>query len=713
MSIRFRYIVALTLIACLVTLSFFSMTGLFSSQRNDAEVINIAGQQRMLSQRIALISAHPSFCDSSASTQQMLASTLDTFISNHTRLTQLTSLPKQVEQLYFSPGNLDTEVKQYIQQAQSRLTQVNCMQPTSPFTLDQVSNLLAKLNEVVYQFELHAKRRVDKVANIELFLWLGTLVLLLLEATFIFSPMRKAIESTIASLKQSHLEAKTAMDEAKAASQAKSDFLSSMSHELRTPMNGLFGMIELALDTPEKSESYLKKAKAAGRQLLSLINDILDLSKIEAGKIKVEKSPVDLLQLMDDVVTIQRLYCVNKGLAFNYYKSATLPHIIEGDSTRIAQILHNLLSNAIKFTESGAVSLAVNETHIDDKPAIVFTVTDTGIGIADEKLSAIFQKFEQADQSTTRLYGGTGLGLSIAKRLAVLMEGDISVSSTLGKGSEFTVSLPLIEANLPPLEVNEVAALRCAVVDDLQTSREYLQHVLTAMAIQPTTFASADAFLDDHPEQFDLLIVDLAMPNKSGVDLLREMAHLNISPFPRVMLISAELELLDCEQEIRRLIWKTHAKPINRRELEADLTKLINNDTPDNTAQRSKAQKMRVLIAEDNDINSEIVKAMLEAEGFKTLHVKDGEQAVAACSKHKFDFILMDCNMPVMDGIMASNIIRNELKVSTPIAALTANVFPEDKEECLKAGMNDFLTKPLNKGALLASIRLHTQSDVG
>ncbi|WP_372620543.1 response regulator, partial [Alteromonas stellipolaris] len=483
----------------------------------------------------------------------------------------------------------------------------------------------------------------------------------------------------------------------------------SMSHELRTPMNGLFGMIELAMDNPNKSENYLRKAKAAGRQLLTLINDILDLSKIEAGKIVVEKSPVDLLQLLDEVVSIQRIYCQNKGLTFHYNKQQSLAPVIQGDITRIAQILHNLLSNAIKFTESGSVTLSVSQTTMTNGNTLLFSVKDTGIGIDSKKLSSVFQKFEQADQSTTRHYGGTGLGLSIAKELAQLMDGDILATSTLGVGSEFTLTLPVVEESLPAIEIKTDATLQCAIVDDLLTSREYLEHVVAAMSLIPTSYSSAKDFLEDTPNKYDVIILDLAMPEMSGVDLLRELVKLDISPFPKIILISAELEQLDCEQAIKDVIWRSHAKPIVRKDLELDLQSLVSRASKPEGFPAKATPRLRILIAEDNDINAEIVKAMLEGEGYKIIHVKDGEQAVAACAKHLFDFILMDCNMPVMDGIMASSIIRNELKIHTPIAALTANAFPEDKEECLKAGMNDFLTKPLDKELLLSSIKQLTQ----
>jgi signal transduction histidine kinase/DNA-binding response OmpR family regulator len=709
MSIRIRYTLALLLIACLVTASVFTMRTLLNNQRLDAEIINIAGQQRMLSQRIALLVQKINACgEDSTSSTDILEAAINTFSSNHQKLISLPSLPDSISNMYFGNSQLDAKVNQYTAQARALVKSPQCSS-SIVITIEQATRLLKQLNSVVYMFELEAKSHVDAVSSLEFYLWLATIFLLGVEAFFIFAPMDRKIKKTIQHLYKASEKAETEAQKAQEANRAKSEFLSSMSHELRTPMNGLFGMIELAMDNPSKSEYYLRKAKTAGRQLLTLINDILDLSKIEAGKIVVEKGPVDLLQLLDEVVSIQRIYCQNKGLTFHYNKQQTLAPIIQGDITRIAQILHNLLSNAIKFTESGSVTLSVSQTTMTNGNTLLFSVKDTGIGIDSKKLSSVFQKFEQADQSTTRQYGGTGLGLSIAKELAQLMDGDILATSTLGVGSEFTLTLPVVKESLPAIEIKTDATLQCAIVDDLLTSREYLEHVVAAMSLIPTSYSSAKHFLEDTPHNYDVIILDLAMPEMSGVDLLRELVKLDISPFPKIILISAELELLDCEQAIKDVIWRSHAKPIIRKDLEIDLQNLVSKASKPAGFPIKAAPRLRILIAEDNDINAEIVKAMLEGEGYKIVHVKDGEQAVAACAKHLFDFILMDCNMPVMDGIMAASIIRNELKINTPIAALTANAFPEDKEECLNAGMNDFLTKPLNKELLLSRIKQLTE----
>lgn len=701
MTIRTRYIVALLLTASLVTLSFTVLYNLIGAQKLDAEIINIAGQQRMLSQRIALFANTKAVCGTEDKRQSFI-NAVNKFKTNHQRLINLEDLSSPIQAIYFGDVQLDKKVKSFISQSEMLYQARNC-EANETFSINNVSVLLTLLNDVVDLFEQEASQRVDFVATIEIYLWLGTLTLLVLEAIFIFSPMEKEIRSSISRLTSLKVEAENAALEAKKASQAKSEFLSSMSHELRTPMNGLFGMIELSIDNPSKGSMYLKKAKTAGRQLLVLINDILDISKIEAGKIKIEKAPVDLLQVLDDVVSLQRVYCQRKGLNFYYNKQAELPHIIEGDITRISQVLHNLLSNAIKFTERGSVTLDVRVEQLQDGMKLTFDVIDTGIGITPEKLPHIFDKFEQADQSTTRVYGGTGLGLSIAQQLARLMGGDIAVMSKEGEGSTFSFHMVAHPSKLPDITITPSTSLRCAVVDDLQTSREYFDHIVVSAGIYSKSFESAAEFLADDPFSYDVIILDLSMPEMSGIDLLKALAKQN-KEIPKVILISAELERMQNEDDMSDMIWRTHAKPINRRELEQDLSKLLKQPSKTSHFHEAPVKSQRILLAEDNEINAEIVKTMLQAEGYKILHVKNGKDALEACKRHTFDFILMDCNMPIMGGIEASLHIRNTLKLETPIAALTANAFVEDKEECLGAGMNDFLAKPLDKETLLACI---------
>ena len=712
LSIRARYILALTLVAATVSASALTLRYIFSAQAMDAKVINLAGQQRMLSQRIALSIFRLSACPVSEQAHTKARNTLNSALAlfNHNRvyLTSLPNIPSSVSNLYFGEQAIDSASQQYVSDANKFLSlDATCMPPPNSFNAQNSDALLKGLDNVVQAFELAATNRVERVENIEMFLWVFTLLLLLCEAMFIFRPMELQVTSALASLKDALAASKKAQAEAIDASKAKSEFLASMSHELRTPMNGLFGMMELAIDNPHKSGEYLKKAKSAGKQLLVLINDVLDLSKIEAGKLRIERTSLDLLQLMDDVTSVQSANCRLKNLIFDYQKQTSLPAYILGDPTRIAQILHNLLSNAIKFTQHGTVTLSVGVFIKNKRHWLTIEVRDTGIGIAPEKTRTIFNKFEQADQSITRIHGGTGLGLSIAKQLTDLMGGELTMQSEVGKGSCFTFSVPVEIDDKQVENIYSKQTLRCAIVDDLQTSREYIQHIVTSLGYLSTTFDNAEDFLTSDISQFDVLLLDLSMPEITGVDVVEALTKRQLSKLPHIVIVSAVIEHLDCSTSVRDLIWRTHAKPIVRQELESDLKKLQNFYSRQHTSIEEEQPEHKILIVEDNEINAEVVKVMLEGAGYQIVIATDGEKALQACIFEQYDLILMDMHMPVMDGITATKKLRMEMHFTPPIIALSANAFVEDRERCIEAGMNDFISKPVEKQALLATIKRH------
>ncbi|MFQ3250505.1 MAG: signal transduction histidine kinase/CheY-like chemotaxis protein [Glaciecola sp.] len=713
MSIKLRYITALLLIAIVVSASSLSMRYTLKVQDNDAQVINIAGQQRMLSQRIALFVQRISKCNASQSEFiEHLIENIDKFESNHQFLTALPTLSGTLNSMYFGPKNVDAESRAFIKVARLYANASSCNNVPVEFSTIQTEAILKLLDEIVQEFEIDAKNRVSFVKNLELGLWMLTLILLMLEAFLIFRPMEQKITSTIVSLDDALLRAKEEENKALEASKAKSEFLASMSHELRTPMNGLFGMIELAIDNPSKSNAYLKKAKNAGSQLLVLINDVLDLSKIEAGKLKIENISFDLYQLIDDVCSLHSIYCRQKGLEFVYRKDTDLAYTVIGDRLRISQVLHNLISNAIKFTEKGQISLHVSMRVKNQQAHLSFDIKDTGVGIRKEDQQTIFNKFEQADQTTTRLYGGTGLGLSISKKLADLMNGALFVESDVGVGSTFTFSVP-IRIDKRSLVVQSNVMLNCAIVDDLQTSREYFEHLVKLQGLKAKAYESAHDFLSDKPEQFDLVIMDLSMPNMDGVETIEAMLDANLKHMPYILLVSAVLEHLECPDEVRNAIWRTHAKPIDRHAVERDLVELQNlieqNSLNNN---KNSNQSKHILVVEDNEINAEVVKSMLENEGYEVSLVFNGEKAISACLVQDFDLILMDLQMPVLDGLSATRQLRNQYKLKTPIVALTANAFAEDRAACLEAGMNDFISKPIDKMKLLSTVEHLTSMPV-
>lgn len=692
--------------AVVVSASALSMSYIFNAQEKDASVINRAGQQRMLSQKIALTVARLSPCDNNKQREtESLMNSINRFEQNHLFLLSLPDIPERVNNLYWGSTNLDASVQEYIAQSRQYISNIQCAYLPSAFESGNTNYLLKQLDQVVQGFEEAAQKRVASVERLELALWLATLCILILEALFIFRPMELQVRSSFKSLGVAIEKAEKAKLDALAANKAKSEFLASMSHELRTPMNGLFGMIDLAIDNPKKSNNYLKKAKNAGRQLIVLINDILDLSKIEAGKLRIEQAPFILYQMIDDAVSLQAIYCRKKGLKFDYIKETDLPEQIVGDPTRITQVLHNLLTNATKFTESGAVTLSVACRIKEQKHWLEFEVSDTGIGISEEKQRTIFNMFEQADASTTRLFGGSGLGLSISSKLTQLMDGKLGVKSEPGKGSTFTFSIPIRVKSKMRLPVNTAINLQCAIVDDLQTSREYLAHIVNQLGFTTTVYSTAKEFLDDQPEKFELLVLDLSMPEIDGVATIEALLDKKLDSMPYIFMVSAILEHLECSDEVRDVIWRTFAKPIDRKAIESDLLDvqdIVKNHSYNRLDEVNTSA--HILVVEDNEINAEVVKSMLEGSQYEVTIAYDGQKAVEACTIETFDLILMDLQMPVLDGLTASKTLRTRLKLTTPIVALTANAFSEDRKSCIEAGMVDFLAKPIDKNLLLSTV---------
>ncbi|MEW9797383.1 response regulator [Alteromonas sp. CYL-A6] len=583
MTVRFRYITALVIIAGVVTASTLLMLFMLSHQQEDAVVINRAGQQRMLSQRISLNITRLSLCGEAQQThRQTLSDAIRTFADNHRYLMALSSVPEHIRTYYHAEPGLDALSEDYIRQAETVLNQSGCPAIPTAFTAKPTATLLHLLDGAVTLFEQDAQARLRVVSQVVTLLWVVTLIMLVAEGVVIFWPMERRIKRTINALNRSNRAAREAEKKANLANQAKSEFLANMSHELRTPMNGLFGMIELAQDKPEQAPEYLRKAKTAGRQLLVLINDILDLAKIEAGKLQLRQAPIRLEHLLEDTSGLYQELCHRKGLTFRLEKNTALPPWVEGDETRIAQVLHNLLGNAVKFTHQGEVTLSVAMTVKDKQHWLEFCVSDTGIGIPHDKQAAIFEKFSQADASTGRLYGGSGLGLTISGYLASRMHGSLTVSSEPGKGSEFVFSLPA--RVVPDSELDET------------------------QASQPK-------------------------PALSG------------------------------------------------------------------------GQSAHVLVVEDNALNAEIIRHMLESEGCQVSLAENGQQALDFFADGDADLVLMDVQMPVMDGITATRTLRQTYGLSVPVIAVTANAFKEDEANCRAAGMNDFLAKPVVRQELKALLR--------
>jgi signal transduction histidine kinase/CheY-like chemotaxis protein len=519
-------------------------------------------------------------------------------------------------------------------------------------------------------------------------------------------------------LEVARLSAESAKKAAEMASQAKSEFLANMSHEIRTPMNAVMGMTSLLLDMKMERDAteFVETIRVSSDALLTIINDILDFSKIESGKLELEDEPFDLVNCVEEALDLLSALAAEKKIELVTDIDGAVPQWVLGDVTRLRQVLVNLLGNAVKFTAVGEVVLSItSEARAEGSRELHFAISDTGAGIPADRMNRLFRSFTQVDASTTRKHGGTGLGLAISKRLTELMGGRIWVESEPGKGSTFHFTLPerIVESYEPPkIDYENWSGTKVLVVDDNPTNRRILDVQLRNWKLDPVVIASPlEAMERLKTERFRLALVDFEMPEMDGLEFARTVIRLGLAPnMPAIMLSSSVAALKEMIRDGGDNPFAAFlTKPAKSRLLAETIARLLNGVQPKDNRKTQvpdvtlgERHPLRILLAEDNVINQKVGVRLLERLGYRPDVVSNGLEVLSAVARQSYDVVLLDLQMPEMDGIEAAGRIASQTwaGVRPRLIALTANVFKEDRERCMAAGMDDFIGKPLDTARL-------------
>ncbi|MEM1094198.1 MAG: response regulator [Bacteroidota bacterium] len=733
---RLRYAAAFFVIVLITATTYWFVDQTMLRNASSAHTVDVAGRQRMLSQKIA----KSALALRVAQTPTERASHYEELTGAHELLATSHAALRAADgtlNIHFAPSD---RINTLFDALMPSFTAIGDAVDTIRKSVDESGTLtsegqlaamriaqhedafLTTMNQIVNQYAATAETQLRHFLRIAALLegcllgLLGGIGFLLFRAQTRESV--KILEDRNAHLSLTNDALQKATEAARSAVKAKSTFLANMSHEIRTPMNGVIGMTTLLMDTKlnDEQRDFVDTIRMSGDQLLTIINDILDFSKIEAGKIELEEQPFQLYTSVEASLELLAHSAAKKGVELGYQFAPNVPMTVQGDVTRVRQILFNLLSNAIKFTNEGEVIVSVeSEAKADGLHEIHVAVRDTGIGIPEAAKQRLFQSFSQVDASTTRKYGGTGLGLAISLKLANLMGGDMWFESEVGIGSTFHFTFTaeaVAETRRIGFTANSpLRGKRVLMVDDNATNLDILNRLVQRWGMHTAAYTHAQDALDDlhHTAPFDVAVLDLTMPDIDGIELAQRLrAHPRTADVPLILLSSATTVDLPTGLFEARLM-----KPARHKALRRVLEQAVQIDDADpgqagsrvtfhaHTEAHQPAKQVPVLLVEDNMINQKVGRRLLDRLGYHVDIANDGVEAVQAMARTTYPLVFMDIHMPNMDGYEATAAIRERFGSDrVRIVAMTANAMEGDREACLEAGMDDYVSKPINKGDL-------------
>ena len=709
-SWRQRYTLALTGLALLFTLA-LGLTGYrVSEQADNANGMSVAVAQVVLLQRIALYGRQlPEHASDRPHNYRQLQQALASLQANHRLLTggapdagTATPVAVQAKRLMDrgSPS-LHTRMSEYIA-ATSKLLGTG---GAAAIDLAVVSNdaLVSEHQQLITVLQQQTQQSAERLQWAIVGIWILLLGALAGHIKIVVKPVLRAFNDYREVLDSERERLVALQEQAQQAERVKTHFLTNMGHELRTPLNGIFGMIELATgeQNEQQRQGFLRQAANSGRHLLRMINDVLDISTIDSKELHVKLRDFELMVVLDSCLAPFAILCQQRGLKFRFVAETDLPMWVKTDPERLSQILNHLLSNAEKYTERGEIVVRAG-VKVRQGLVLEMSVSDTGVGIDPADRERIFEKFTQIDDSKTRRYPGSGLGLFMCRQLTELLGGQLRLDSVVDQGSAFYLQLPLgrpvNKADMPHSDPN-LSDVKVAIVDDLDTSRQYLQLVIRRLGIEPDVYQSGDDLLRSIATAGDYfcIFIDLHMPGADGVQVAQRLVAQFGDSCPSLLLVSAAVEDIAKYGDAGQLFAEIYPKPLDEYAITRDLRFALGRDV----SAMSPQQSLTILVVEDNEINAQILAHMLDTNGHRVEHALNGEEAVGKVQQMDFDLVFMDVDMPVMDGLTATRIIKQELGLKLPIVAVTSNGYARDKQASLEAGMAFHICKPIDRNTVM------------